>query len=145
MIGRLPIVYIDGEKMMCTDFDLPKKINEITTSHICQCSQKSVNSHNLKMFSVSNVEYDKPTNVCCWWCCHPFNTLPFGLPDANENCVEVITVKLTPVCFQAEPSYTSYSEFVVLNLIIPVAGVPGLCAVVPTGTVIAPVEAQLIF
>lgn len=24
--------------------------------------------------------YTKKTNICCFWCCHPFDTPPFGIP-----------------------------------------------------------------
>lgn len=29
---------------------------------------------------IDNKEWIKKTDVCCWWCCHNFDTVPLGLP-----------------------------------------------------------------
>lgn len=30
---------------------------------------------------IDNEDWLTRTNVCCWWCCHKFSTLPVGLPQ----------------------------------------------------------------
>lgn len=37
--------------------------------------------------------YPQRTNIFCWWCCHPFDTQPIGIPfqhDGRANCYKVI-------------------------------------------------------
>ena len=33
------------------------------------------------------------TDVCCWWCCHKFNTIPVGLPEDYDSKVKKFRVK----------------------------------------------------
>ena len=33
------------------------------------------------------------TDVCCWWCCHTFDTVPIGNPDRYDRNVEKFRVK----------------------------------------------------
>lgn len=32
-------------------------------------------------------EWPEKTNVWCWWCLHPFDTVPLGVPLARNDCV----------------------------------------------------------
>ena len=56
-------------------------------SVICSSSCKNMNSNSTytqyRLFK-SNVreplEWPKQTDICCWWCCHPFKTTPVCIP-----------------------------------------------------------------
>jgi hypothetical protein len=43
---------------------------------------------------IENNEWLDRTDVCCWWCCHSFNTIPVGLPiDYDKNQSKKFIVK----------------------------------------------------
>ena len=57
-----------------------KYINPIVNvkeQHIC----------NLKLNNLNNnvIEWTTKTDLCCWWCCHKFDTVPLGLPERYLN------------------------------------------------------------
>ncbi len=31
--------------------------------------------------------WEEKTNICCWWCCHQFETIPLGLPVSYDKFV----------------------------------------------------------
>lgn len=42
---------------------------------------------------VHNEEWLHKTDVCCWWCCHNFNTVPLGFPYEYNNKSKKFKVK----------------------------------------------------
>ena len=42
---------------------------------------------------VHNAEWLDKTDVCCWWCCHPFEGIPIGLPVEYVHRVKKFMVK----------------------------------------------------
>ena len=47
-------------------------------------------------------EWPRSTNVCCYWCCHPFDTEPFGLPiKFNGSAFSVTGCFCSPACASA--------------------------------------------
>jgi len=42
---------------------------------------------------VHNEEWLHKTDVCCWWCCHSFNTIPLGLPFEYNKKTNKFMVK----------------------------------------------------
>ena len=51
---------------------------------------------------VTNVSFSKQTDVCCWWCCHQFDNIPFPLPESIESGIfHVYGVFCSPNCAMA--------------------------------------------
>ena len=42
---------------------------------------------------VENKDWLHNTDVCCWWCCHPFDTVPIGLPERYNDSINKFKVK----------------------------------------------------
>lgn len=69
--------------------ELKKKINELELKyHIYKYNddEKIKLKLNLRLEDIyDNLDYNTNNNLCCWWCCHTFDTLPLGLPDKMIN------------------------------------------------------------
>ena len=46
-------------------------------------NDKIIHNIAIKLENIYNKEdiWDKQNDVCCWWCCNKFDTLPLGLPE----------------------------------------------------------------
>lgn len=65
----------------------------------------------LKTFINNETEWPCSTNVCCWWCCHTFTSIPIGLPiKYSENKFTVRGVFCTFACVLAYKNDTNRSE-----------------------------------
>jgi hypothetical protein len=42
---------------------------------------------------VKNEDWLHKTDVCCWWCCHGFETIPIGMPEKYDELVKKFQVK----------------------------------------------------
>jgi hypothetical protein len=42
---------------------------------------------------IHNDEWLKKTDVCCWWCCHTFDTIPIGFPIEYHSTVRKFKVR----------------------------------------------------
>jgi len=42
---------------------------------------------------IENKEWLHNTDVCCWWCCHSFETVPIGLPERYNVSIHKFLVK----------------------------------------------------
>jgi hypothetical protein len=42
---------------------------------------------------IDNKEWVKKTDICCWWCCHQFDTVPLGLPIYYNSINDKFQVK----------------------------------------------------
>jgi hypothetical protein len=52
-------------------------------------------------------DWVKKTNVFCWWCCHPFNSMPLGMPFVYNGSLEIFKVK---GCFCSFNCIISHAE-----------------------------------
>jgi hypothetical protein len=59
--------------------ELKKFLTEITPMYFTEVKMYPVN---LKLFDKNNEQFvPKKTNICCWWCAHPFDCYPTFIPD----------------------------------------------------------------
>lgn len=42
---------------------------------------------------IHNDNWLNNTNVCCWWCCHSFDTVPIGMPEKYDELKKKFLVK----------------------------------------------------
>jgi hypothetical protein len=42
---------------------------------------------------IHNDDWLNNTNVCCWWCCHSFDTVPIGMPEKYDELMKKFLVK----------------------------------------------------
>ena len=54
---------------------------------------------------VSNNDWLKRCNVWCWWCCHPFDTVPIGLPVHYDDKTKKFRVKGVFCSFSCSVAY----------------------------------------
>ena len=60
------------------------------------------------------------TDVCCWWCCHTFDTVPIGNPDRYNTKVEKFKVKGVFCSFSCLIAYrnNSYKKYSMTNYLV---------------------------
>ena len=68
---------------------LKKKIEQLTNNNNNKNNQIFPSDYNndilenkiLTHDGIKNECFLKKTNICCWWCCHQFDNMPFPLPE----------------------------------------------------------------
>lgn len=78
------------EKNEELDTDTLYKINEKRKEELSDCNlftDKSKNSEIMMEYKDSNVKQIWPNkvNISCFWCCHNFDTKPYGIPKTKIN------------------------------------------------------------
>lgn len=79
----------------CSNCDkLKKTIDEIETKyHIYKINNTDKEIYNISIkledyYNNTDIwSVEKYSNMCCWWCCHKFDTLAIGLPEKYNNGV----------------------------------------------------------
>ena len=69
---------------------------------------------------IENKEWLEKTDVCCWWCCHTFDTVPLGLPIYYNNADNKFQVKgifCSFACIVAYKNNVKYKDHKVEYLI----------------------------
>ena len=74
--------------------------------------------------NVNEGEWLKKTDLCCFWCCHNFDNIPWGLPTKYENEKFTLTgIYCSPNCAMAhllnteKNNNTLWEKIVLLNLL----------------------------
>lgn len=90
------------------DIDMSMNLKKLHTSSVPQPSKSNEKPEDDKNLQLSNrqkgffevlmqfIDCEKwleTTDVCCWWCCHTFDTIPIGLPTAYDIQKEKFRVK----------------------------------------------------
>jgi hypothetical protein len=72
----------------CINCDkLQEKIDILESKyHIGKLNDMDRQTYNINIkiedvYTGSDIWENKYSNICCWWCCHKFDTLPIGLPE----------------------------------------------------------------
>lgn len=112
-----------------SNIELKLKIDEIKEK--IEQNQESLNKDNRQTLTnffnqfCKNDNFDKypsKTDICCWWCCHNFNTIPISLPY-KYNCdkFHCYGVFCSFNCAAAynfnNDDHNSYERYMLLNLL----------------------------
>ena len=68
-------------------------------------------NNNIKQIKINDGSLPKNTNIWCWWCCHPFETIPVSIPisyDNTKDCFGLIGIFCNFSCCK---SYILSSDF----------------------------------
>lgn len=94
LINKLEILHKDSNLIDKIFGDDNEKVvsNNIETDDQQEQNRKRGFFELLREF-VKNEDWLHKTNVCCWWCCHNFDTVPIGLPEKYDSVVKKFQVK----------------------------------------------------
>lgn len=56
---------------------------------------------------IHNTDWLQSTDVCCWWCCHTFQTTPLGLPQYYNKKISKFRVKGVFCSFSCMAAYNN--------------------------------------
>jgi hypothetical protein len=59
---------------------------------------------------VKNESWLHKTNVCCWWCCHTFDTVPIGIPEKYDQIMKKFLVKGVFCSFSCMMAYNKETD-----------------------------------
>lgn len=85
----------------CLDKYMNENLNIKQPEIVCKTFTKNKLLSNMVVFKNNNYNKKLPenTNLCCWWCCHPFENYPFALPTKRiENTYYVTGCFCSPEC-----------------------------------------------
>ena len=64
---------------------------------------------------IENKEWLHSTSVCCWWCCHTFDTVPIGMPCYYDNSIDKFRVKGVFCSFSCMVAYKDEKKINYIN------------------------------
>lgn len=64
---------------------------------------------------VRNEDWLHNTDVCCWWCCHSFDTVPIGLPEKYDELLKKFQVKGVFCSFSCMVAYKNEHKRIRVN------------------------------
>jgi hypothetical protein len=64
---------------------------------------------------VKNEDWLHNTDVCCWWCCHSFDTVPIGLPEKYDELLKKFQVKGVFCSFSCIVAYKNEHKRIRVN------------------------------
>ena len=68
-------------------------VNSESEEQDCQEQNRKKGYFELLRDFVKNEDWLHKTDVCCWWCCHSFETVPLGLPEKYDEMLRKFQVK----------------------------------------------------
>jgi hypothetical protein len=83
------------DKICSVEFSGNEQVNnlEIDKNDNIQVNNRKKGYFELMRTFVCSDKWLYNTDVCCWWCCHMFDTVPIGNPDKYDASVEKFRVK----------------------------------------------------
>jgi len=68
-------------------------------------------NNNIKQIKINDGTLPKNTHIWCWWCCHPFKTIPVSIPISYDNVKDSFELIGIFCNFSCCKSYILSSDF----------------------------------
>jgi hypothetical protein len=93
LFNKLEMVHKDNNNNVINMFDEFENNNNSNNEEQNQIDNRKKGYFEILQSFVENKDWLHNTDVCCWWCCHSFDTVPIGLPERYNDSIKKFKVK----------------------------------------------------
>lgn len=93
LFNKLEMIHKDNNDNVMNVFDEFENNNNPNNEEQNQVDNRKKGYFEILQSFVENKDWLHNTDVCCWWCCHSFDTVPIGLPERYSDSIKKFKVK----------------------------------------------------